>query len=132
MYCCPGVACPIKIKLNHEIAPAGIKVRATAVYSKPEHIQNVIKQCANHQRKLQFEDGGKIPDGADTHLIRCQHSKATYHENNATKRDYVIVPFEKPPAGSQFTTLLYKFMCFSSCFGGSQKPVKIIISLELK
>lgn len=80
--------------------PNGTVVRATAVYAKPEHVQSIIKQCANHQRKMQFEDGEKVPASAETHLVRCRHPKAEYQENKVTHRDSVVVPFEKPPSNS--------------------------------
>jgi len=83
--------------------PLGSIIRVYAVYSKPEHIQNIIKRCENHQKNKQFEDGSKIPDIAIDHLIRCKHEQAIYQQDPNTKRHSVIVPYEKPPSKVQFS-----------------------------
>jgi hypothetical protein len=83
--------------------PLGSIIRVYAVYSKPEHIQNIIKRCENHQKNKQFEDGSKIPDIAIDHLIRCKHEQAIYQQDPNNKRHSVIVPYEKPSGKVQFS-----------------------------
>ncbi len=95
LYCCPGVSCPINISVS-STPPLGSIIRVYAVYSKPEHIQNIIKRCENHQKNKQFEDGSRLPNEAINHLIRCKHDQAIYQEDFNTKRHSVIVPYEKP------------------------------------
>ena len=50
----------------------------------------------------------------------------------STLRHSVLVPFEKVAGESEWTTFLFQFMCFSSCIGGNQKPVKIVMTFENK
>ena len=93
----PGVACPIDVCVD-QMPPLGSILRAMAVYSKPEHIENVIKRCENHQKKRQFEIEPKneLSENELSHLVRCRHSKAIYQEEFSTMRQSVIVPYEKP------------------------------------
>lgn len=77
----------------------------------------------------------KIPEDALYHLIRCQNMYAMYQNQldaYSTLRHSVLVPFEKLAGESEWTTFLFQFMCFSSCIGGNQKPVKIVMTLENK
>ena len=73
-----------------------------------------------------------LTDFAISHLIRSKHQNAVYIEDPYTSRHSVLVPYECPQIGSSWSTVLYQFMCYSSCIGGSQKPVKIILTLENK
>ena len=98
LYCCPGVSCPIEISVS-SAPPSGSVVRATAVFSKPEHIQSLVQRCENHRKKRQFElSDDLVPDRVLPHFIRCQHKSALYGEDLATTRHSVLVPYEKPPS----------------------------------
>ena len=68
---------------------------------------------------------------APSHLVRCDHKLATYTEDAYTGRQSLVVPQERPQAGSQWVTNLYQFMCFSSCVGGlNRRPMQVIFTLE--
>nr|AIL94181.1 P53 [Brachionus koreanus] len=131
LNCHPNVACPVDIFVS-SLPPSGSVVRATAVFSKYEHIEQVVTRCENHKKSKEFDSDADISESALSHFIRCRHAKPYYEEELITGRQSVTVPFEKPQTGSAFSTVLYQFMCYSSCVGGSQKPLKIVLTLEYK
>jgi hypothetical protein len=124
LFCIRGVACPIEISVT-QTPPVGSIIRACPVFSKPEHAQERVKRCENH-KKASLEN---ITDQNCPHFLRCNHNLAWYEQN--TTHESVTIPYEKPQIGSEATTVLYQFMCFSSCVGGSKKPVSVVLSLEL-
>ncbi|GFT98875.1 tumor protein p73 [Trichonephila clavipes] len=66
------------------------------------------------------------------HLIRSESSFASYQTDSGSGRHSVIVPFENPPAGQEFSTYIFKFSCFSSCAGGpNRRLLTLIFTLEL-
>lgn len=130
LYSTPGIPCPVEIMVS-TLPPAGCIIRAMAVYSKPEHIQDRITRCENHKKSKEF-DQEDTNEAILCHFVRCRHSKAVYEQNMSNLRESVVIPFERPQTGSSATTVLYQFMCYSSCIGGGQKPVKIVLTLEYK
>lgn len=44
----------------------------------------------------------------------------------------MIVPFEAPAVGADWSTALYQFMCFSSCAGGlNRRQVLLVFTIEM-
>ncbi|XP_067119409.1 cellular tumor antigen p53-like [Centruroides vittatus] len=122
-----NVACSLRVKLKKP-PPDGSKIRAMPIFSKPEFLTKVVKRCLIHSAPTNsHNDGHPAPE----HLIRCDHEFAQYVDNPVTGRQSVVVPYENPQVGTDFTVYIYRFMCRSSCTGGlNRRATQAIFTLE--
>ncbi|GFS56991.1 cellular tumor antigen p53 [Nephila pilipes] len=125
LYVGKDAPCPINFSANN-IMSDNVVIRAMALYSSPEHASEVVHRCVNHS----MGESSKGVFEAE-HLVRCESRMAYYEIDQTTKCHSVIVPFENPPDGQQYSTYIYKFTCFGSCAGGpNRRPLMLIFSLE--
>nr|CAB3267269.1 tumor protein 63 isoform b [Phallusia mammillata] len=123
-----NVTCPVRFKCSRP-PPMNSVIRAVAVFKRPEHVTDVVTRCPNH----------RIPDEASyiqsRHLIRAEmpnDSQVHYEVGQQDGRESVTVFYERPQVGAEYTTVLYKFMCLSSCVGGiNRRPLLTVFTLEL-
>jgi len=122
-----SVTCPIRFKCAARLPPAGCLIRAIPVFKRPEHVTDIVTRCPNHKIP---DEVHYIPNG---HLIRAEGTNDCHVNYNVASdgRESVTVLYERPQVGAEYTTVLYKFMCLSSCVGGiNRRPLLTCFTLE--
>ncbi|XP_067141735.1 tumor protein 63-like isoform X2 [Centruroides vittatus] len=127
LYVNIAVPCPIRFHVL-KTPPEGSVIRALPIFSKPEHIMDVVKRCLNHSLPTDpLNEGHPAPD----HLIRCDDDFTDYTQDLSTGRLSVTVPYKSPQVGMEYSTYLFRFMCLGSCVGGlNRRPLQLAFTLE--
>ncbi|KAF2883789.1 hypothetical protein ILUMI_22375 [Ignelater luminosus] len=120
---------PVDFKWNAQIK--NLFIRATPLFSLPQHAQELVSRCIPHTRAT-YETNRNIPQHIWGHIIRCQSVNAEYHGNKEEKRHLnVLVPIGVPQTGMDTVRHMYSFMCRNSCPSGiNRKPFEVVFTLE--
>ncbi len=123
LYAQMAASCPVRFRTAFP-PPLESYIRATAVFVKPEHAQEVVQRCPHHRI---IPDGHHAPD----HIVRCDNQMSQYVQDPYSQRLSVVLPWEPPSPGCDWLTNLFRFMCFSSCVGSlNRRQVQIVFTLE--
>jgi len=129
-----NAACPIRFQCAYKLPPSGTILRALPIYMQPEHMCEAVVRCPVHAASpLDLETPQQPQSTRPTnHLIRADHPHAEYVDADPQYgRQSVSVPFEAPAVGTQWSTVLYRYMCNSSCAGGmNRRPIQTVFTLE--
>jgi len=118
--------CPVLVRCSSS-PPPGTLIRVTPVYKQAEFVNEVVTRCIHHR----YTD--KTTHIAPSHLIRAEMKSSceVKYSLPCEKRESVCIVYQPPEVGSEFMTLLYKFMCLSSCRPGiNKKALAVIFTLE--
>jgi len=129
-----NAACPIRFQCAYKLPPSGTILRALPIYMQPEHMCEAVVRCPVHAASPLDIDAPQQPQSTrpTNHLIRADHPHAEYVDSDPQyARQSVSVPFEAPAVGTQWSTVLYRYMCNSSCAGGmNRRPIQTVFTLE--
>merc|ERR1712002_270918 len=130
-----NAACPIRFQCAYKLPPSGTILRALPIYMQPEHMCEAVVRCPVHAASpLDLETSQQHSQSTrpTNHLIRADRPHAEYVDSDPQYgRQSVSVPFEAPAVGTQWSTVLYRYMCNSSCAGGmNRRPIQTVFTLE--
>merc|ERR1739838_1226498 len=131
-----NAACPIRFQCAYKLPPSGTVLRALPIYMQPEHVCEAVVRCPVHAASPLDLDAPQPQSSQCSrptkHLIRADHPPAEYVDSDPQYgRQSVSVPFEAPAVGTQWSTVLYRYMCNSSCAGGmNRRPIQTVFTLE--
>eukprot|EP01135_Chromosphaera_perkinsii_P009402 Nk52_evm78s1737 gene=Nk52_evmTU78s1737 len=148
--------CPIPLSIEQENIPRGFILRATARFTKPQHYNETVVRCPNHEQKdPNFKSSHKDKIVPTSHVVRCENPSAVYETDAASGHHSVYIPIHtRTKSGSsdlssfaddskandngnddkpKKTNIIvpFKFMCFSSCPGGiNRRPFELQLTIE--
>jgi len=132
-----NAACPIRFQCAYKLPPSGTVLRALPIYMQPEHMCEAVVRCPVHAASPPDLDALQLQQQhqsarSTNQLIRADHPHAEYTDADPQYgRQSVCVPFEAPAVGTQWSTVLYRYMCNSSCAGGmNRRPIQTVFTLE--
>jgi len=132
-----NAACPIRFQCAYKLPPSGTVLRALPIYMQPEHMCEAVVRCPVHAAApldldVSQQHSASQATRPTNHLIRADHPHAEYVDADPQYgRQSVSVPFEAPAVGTQWSTVLYRYMCNSSCAGGmNRRPIQTVFTLE--
>jgi len=57
LYAQKDAMCPVRFRIDCDGVANGLYIRALPIYSRPEHVQDVVKRCPNH---IQAPESGML------------------------------------------------------------------------
>lgn len=129
LFCQSGRAVPLKYRTS-TTPPASCFVRALAAYESPEWHKDVVTRCPND-----IQRDAQSPATHYTwnhHFIHVDNDQCVYQDPDAWGRQSVMTPFSPPEVGEEFSEVLIRFMCSSTCTKPSigRRPIVLILTLE--
>nr|CAD7265533.1 unnamed protein product [Timema shepardi] len=111
--------CFIHVAANNpanKVHPTEIRTSISSSSAEELHTTSAL---ANYATEAGYEN---ILD----HVIRCKDPSAVYDYNTSSGRYSVVVPVRFPSSGTDTVTMLYTFMCKTSCIGGmNRRPIEV-------
>ncbi|KAL1460890.1 hypothetical protein WDU94_012826 [Cyamophila willieti] len=126
-----GKVLPIQVKLlyKHEEPLPRLFLRATPIYSQDDYRGRPVERCPLHVCR-----DNKINEGYESvvkHIVRCTSAHCQYPVDERSGRHTCVTPLSPPQPGADTVTLMYNFVCKTSCLGGmDRRPVLLLLTLE--
>ncbi|KAF5278628.1 hypothetical protein FQA39_LY00670 [Lamprigera yunnana] len=121
----------IPVDFKWQVTSQNMYVRATPLYSNPQHAQQPVLRCLPHS--LPSDQSNKdIPKELHNYVLRCQNLHSMYYGCIERKTHMnVLVPLWQPQTGTDFVRVMYSFACKNSCPSGmNRKPIEVVFTLE--
>uniref|UniRef100_A0A8D9E0U0 Tumor protein p73 n=2 Tax=Cacopsylla melanoneura TaxID=428564 RepID=A0A8D9E0U0_9HEMI len=126
-----GKVLPIQVKLlyKQEEPVPPLFLRATPIYSQDDFRGRPVERCPLHVCR-----DNKINEGFESvlkHIVRCTSAHCQYPVDERSGRHTCVTPLSPPQPGADTVTLMYNFVCKTSCLGGmDRRPVLLLLTLE--
>ncbi|XP_044735877.1 cellular tumor antigen p53 isoform X2 [Chrysoperla carnea] len=120
---------PLPVEFRWMPALPDLYIRATPLFSLPQHSQDHVVRCLNHSSRTD-NSNKDVPEHVFPHVIRCNLPSTSYCRD-VDGRYSIITPLGQPQPGTDSVRLMYKFMCKNSCTSGmNRRPLEIVYTLE--
>lgn len=107
-------------------------IRVTPVYSLPQHSQDLVYRCLNHEYATELSNRN-IEENVRQHIVRCSNPAAIYlGDKGKNQRLSVAIPLSLPQSGTESVREMFQFVCKNSCPtpGMNRRPIEAIFTLE--
>ncbi|KAI5741806.1 hypothetical protein M8J76_017210 [Diaphorina citri] len=129
-----GKVLPIQVKLlykHDEPAPPPLFLRATPIYSQDDHRGRPVERCPLHVSDALCNEINKGFEAVVKHIVRCTSAHCQYPMDERSGRHTCVTPLSPPQPGADTVTLMYSFVCKTSCLGGmDRRPILLLLTLE--
>ncbi|XP_066976717.1 cellular tumor antigen p53-like isoform X3 [Macrobrachium rosenbergii] len=121
LYVVSQIAVPLSISVNPSVEGT---VTFTPVFKQSQHMKDPVLRCYNC--KSQNAGEGQVAD----HIVQIESSHCQYR-TLPDERRVVTVPLPQPPPGENYSTILFKITCLTSCIGGpNRRPFCLVLTLH--
>ncbi|XP_018576453.1 cellular tumor antigen p53 [Anoplophora glabripennis] len=122
---------PVDFKIKNR-PQNSLFIRVTPVYSLPQHSQDFVYRCINHEHPMETSNRN-VKENVRQHIIRCSNSSAIYlGDKEKSQRLSVAIPLSLPQSGTESVREMFQFVCKNSCPtpGMNRRPIEAIFTLE--